>query len=103
MTCLNYRGVSLLCTTYKIFSNVLFKRLAPYVEDVIRDYQYGSCQGRSTSDQICSLHQVLLKCNEFGTETRHFFIDFTAAYDSIDISNLYIAMKEFQIPYLKLP
>jgi hypothetical protein len=33
MTCSNYRGISLLCTTYKIFSIILFKRLAPYVED----------------------------------------------------------------------
>jgi hypothetical protein len=31
MTCSNYRGISLLCTTYKIFCNILFKRLAPYV------------------------------------------------------------------------
>jgi sorting nexin-29 len=41
---------------------------------------------------------VLEKCNEFGVETHHLFIDFRAAYDSIDSSNLYIAMGEFQIP-----
>jgi hypothetical protein len=40
MTCSNYRGISFLCTTYKVFSNILFKRLAPYV-DVIGDYQCG--------------------------------------------------------------
>jgi sorting nexin-29 len=83
MTCSNYRGINLLCTTYKIFSNILFKRLAPYVEDVIGDYQCGFHQGRSTSDQIFNLHQVFEKCNEFGIETHHLFIDFTAAYDSI--------------------
>jgi sorting nexin-29 len=83
MTCSNYRGISLLCTTYKIFSNILFKRLVPYVEDVIGDYQCGFHQGRSTSDQIFNLHQVFEKCNEFGIETHHLFIDFTAAYDSI--------------------
>jgi hypothetical protein len=41
---------------------------------------------------------VLEKCNEFGIETHHIFIDFRAVYDSIDRSNLYMAMKEFQIP-----
>jgi sorting nexin-29 len=41
---------------------------------------------------------VLEKYNEFGVETHHLFIDFRAAYDSIDSSNLYIAMGEFQIP-----
>jgi hypothetical protein len=41
---------------------------------------------------------VLEKCNESRTETRHLFIDFRAEYDSIDRSNLYSAMEEFQIP-----
>jgi sorting nexin-29 len=41
---------------------------------------------------------VLEKCNEFGIKTHHLFIDFRAAYDSIDRYNLYMAMKEFQIP-----
>jgi sorting nexin-29 len=40
---------------------------------------------------------VLEKFNEFGTETHHLFIDFRAAYDSVDRSNLYSAMEEFQI------
>jgi hypothetical protein len=74
----SYRGISLLCTTYKIFSNILFKRLAPYA-DVIGDYQCGFRQGRSTSDQIFNLCQVVEKCNEFGIETHHLFIDFRAA------------------------
>jgi hypothetical protein len=41
---------------------------------------------------------VLEKCNEFGIETHPLFIDFRAAYDSMIRFNLYIAMKEFQIP-----
>jgi sorting nexin-29 len=57
----NYRGISLLCTTYTIVSSILFKRLAPYVEDVISDYQFGFHQGRSTSEQIFNLRQVLEK------------------------------------------
>jgi hypothetical protein len=30
--CSNYRGISLLSTTYKILSNILLSRLTPYVE-----------------------------------------------------------------------
>jgi sorting nexin-29 len=41
---------------------------------------------------------VLKKCNKFGIETNHLFIDFRAAYDIIDRSYIYIAMKKFQIP-----
>jgi hypothetical protein len=32
MTCSNYRGIRLLSVAYKIFSNILFNRLMPYVE-----------------------------------------------------------------------
>jgi hypothetical protein len=51
------------------FSNILFNRLAPYVEDATGDYQREFCQGRSTSNQISNVRQILEKCNEFGTET----------------------------------
>jgi len=33
--CNNYRGISLLPTTYKILSNILLSRLIPYAEEVI--------------------------------------------------------------------
>jgi sorting nexin-29 len=49
---------------------------------------------RTFSNYEFSFFQIPL----FGIETHHLFIDFRAAYDSIDRSNLYIAMKEFQIP-----
>jgi sorting nexin-29 len=44
------------------------------------------------------VQQILEKCNGFGIETHHLFIDFKAAYDSVDRFNLYIAMKELKIP-----
>ena len=50
--CSNYRGISLLCIAYKIFSNILFNRLMPYVETTIGDYQCGYRQERSTIDRI---------------------------------------------------
>jgi len=37
--CTNYRGVSLLSITYKIFSSILLSRLMPYVEEIIWDHQ----------------------------------------------------------------
>ena len=36
--CNNYRGISLLPTTYKILSNILLSRLIPYAEEVIGDH-----------------------------------------------------------------
>jgi hypothetical protein len=39
--CNNYRGISLLPTTYKILSNILLSRLIPYAEEIMGDHQRG--------------------------------------------------------------
>ena len=39
--CNNYRGISLLPTTYKILSNIILSRLTPYAEIIIGDHQCG--------------------------------------------------------------
>ena len=36
--CSNYRGISLLPTTYKILSNIVLSRLIPYAEEIIGDH-----------------------------------------------------------------
>jgi hypothetical protein len=39
--CSNYRGVSLLSTSYKILSNILLSSLTPYADEIIGDHQCG--------------------------------------------------------------
>ena len=39
--CNNYRGISLLPTTYRILSNILLSRLIPYAEEVNGDHLCG--------------------------------------------------------------
>ena len=47
--CSNYRGISLLSTTYKILSNILLSRLTPHAEEIIGYHQCGFRRNRSTS------------------------------------------------------
>jgi hypothetical protein len=101
--CSNYRGINLLCVAYKIFSNILFNKLMPYVEISIGDYQCGYRGEWSTVDQIFTVHQIPEKCGEHGKDTHHLLIDFKAAYDSIDRRSLYAAMEEVNIPKNGLP
>jgi sorting nexin-29 len=96
--CSNYREINLLCVAYKIFSNILFNRLLPYVETTTGDYQCGYRGERSTADQIFTVCQILEKCGEHGKDTNHLFSDFKAAYDSIDKRSLYAAIEELNIP-----
>jgi sorting nexin-29 len=64
----------------------------PYVQTTIGDYQCDYRQEWSTVDQIFTVRQILENCSEHGKDTHHLFIDFKAAYDSIDRRHLYAAM-----------
>jgi hypothetical protein len=59
--CSNYRGISLLSTTYKILSNILLSRLTLYAEEIIGDHECGFRLDRSTTDHIFSIRQILEK------------------------------------------
>ena len=59
----DYRGISLLPTTYKILSNILLSRLTPYVEEIIGDHQCGFQHSRSNTDYIFCIRQILEKKN----------------------------------------
>ncbi|KMQ81552.1 endonuclease-reverse transcriptase [Lasius niger] len=96
--CKNYRGISVLNTAYKILSFILCERLKPYLTDIIGDYQCGFRPGKSTTDQIFTLRQILEKTREFQIDTHHLFIDFKQAYDSIIRDELYCTMTELGIP-----
>ena len=70
----------------------------PYAETTIGYYQCGYRQEWSIVDQISIVRQILEKCSERGKDTHHPFIDFKAAYDSIDRRRVYAAMEELNIP-----
>ena len=59
--CNNYRGISLLPTTYKILSNILLSRLVPYEKEIIRDHQCGFRRNRSTIDLYSAFAKYLRK------------------------------------------
>ena len=59
--CNNYRGISLLPTTYKILSNTLLTRLTPYAKKIIGDHQCGFRRNRSTIDHIFCIRQIIEK------------------------------------------
>jgi hypothetical protein len=57
--CNNYRGISLISTSYKILSNILLSRLVPYIDEIIWDNQCGFRRNRSTTNQIFCIRQIL--------------------------------------------
>jgi hypothetical protein len=97
LECGNHRGIALLNIAYKIFANILYKRLLPYTEENVGEYQC-SRVGRSTSDQLFNIRQILEKCKEYNVEIHQLFVDFKAAYDSVIRKKLWRVMEEFGFP-----
>ena len=87
--CNNYRGISLLPTTYKILSNILLSRLSPYTEEIIGDHQCGFRRNRSNTDHMFCIRQILEKKCEYNEAVHQLFIDFEKAYDSVRREVLY--------------
>jgi hypothetical protein len=79
LDCKKYRGICLLNVTYKVFAKILYDRLLSCVNAAVRHYQAGLKSGKSTTDQLFALRQILEICNEFNITTHHLFIDFKAA------------------------
>ncbi len=88
----NYRGISLLCTISKIFTKVLNNRLVVWSDqnNVLDESQGAYRKGRSTVDQIFSLHAIIQKyLRKRGGRFYVAYVDFSRAFDSIPHSILW--------------
>lgn len=68
--------------------------MQPLSEILLGDYQCGFRPNRSTTDQICTIRQILEKCLEFNVETHHMFIDFKAACDSVNRREMLVILRK---------
>jgi sorting nexin-29 len=84
LSCQNYRGISLLCTGYKVFTTVLENKLETYAEQLIGAYQAGFRKGKSTIDQLFTVNLILEKFWEYKIDIHQMFVDFKQAYDKIN-------------------
>jgi hypothetical protein len=94
----NYRGISLLQTTYKVFTLCLYRKLKMYTDEIIGPYQAGFMQGKSTTDQIFSVRQILERRWEYNQESVHLFVDYLQAYDSVHRPGLWAILEDFGVP-----
>ena len=96
--CSNYKGLSLLRTTYKILPNILLSRLTPYAEEIVGDHQCEFRRNRSTNGHILCIRQILEKKCEYYDTVHQLCIDFKKAYDSVRREFLYNIIIEFGVP-----
>jgi hypothetical protein len=87
-----------LIVTHRVFAKILYGRLLLHANAAIQHHQAGFQSGKSTTDQLFVLRQILEKCIEFNITTHHLFIDFKAAYDTIIRNELYVGTSELNFP-----
>lgn len=96
--CTNYRGISLLNAGYKIYAKILNNRLKIITDSLLLEDQCGFRKGRSCSDNIFVLKQILEKRKEFNYRTCLAFVDYEKAFDRINRNKLWIILENQGYP-----
>ena len=81
----NYRPISLLSVTYKLFTKVITARISDSLDSSQPREQAGFRSGFSTTDHIHTLTQIREKVNEYRKPLCMAFIDYEKAFDSVQI------------------
>ena len=80
----NYRPISLLSHTYKLFERLILNRIGPVVDDLLIPEQAGFRPGKSTTSQVLNLTQYIEDGFEEGKVTGVVLVDLSAAYDTVN-------------------
>ena len=94
--CGKYRGIKLMSHTMKIYERVLDKRLRGCTE--VTEAQFGFMPGRSATDAIFAMRQLMEKYREKRKELHIVFIDLEKAYDRIPREEVWRCMREKGVP-----
>ncbi|CAF2093080.1 unnamed protein product [Rotaria magnacalcarata] len=95
--CENYRGISLLSVTSKLFSRIILNRIQLLVNRQLLEAQSGFRSNRSTIDQIFILKLCMEKRREFNKPLFMCFIDISKAYDSVNRNLLWKVCRQYGI------
>jgi hypothetical protein len=94
----------LLSVPGKLFTMTLLERCMNILQIKRRVQLAGFMPRRSTVEQIFTMHQLIEKKNEFGRKAYVAFVDFRAAFDSVDCNSLRLILRSTGMPdkYCKL-
>ena len=93
----NYRPISILSQTSKIFEKLISNRINDYLEKyhLISDKQFGFRQNSLTSHAISNIYEKLTQNSDKGMYCCCIFFDLTKAFDTVNHDVLLYKMKNF--------
>lgn len=89
----NYRGISALCATSKLFELVVLDPISSHCKSLIVDTQHGFLPGRSTTTNLLDFTSYILDGMSKGLQTDAIYTDLSAAFDKLD-HNIAVAKLE---------
>ena len=95
LECENYRPINLLSHIYKLVMQIIYQRISGDLMASLPKTQAAYQPGRSTTEQIQSLQQIIEKCKEFNKKGVICFIDFSKAFDSLHQQKLWNALHKY--------
>jgi hypothetical protein len=98
--CENYRPISLICVSYKLFATLLLKRLQEGgAETRLTSTQFGFRRARGTADAVFAVRRHIdLALAQRNGSTALLALDWKKAFDSINIDALICALERFGLP-----
>ena len=94
----NYRPISMLSILYKIFSNMISRRLSPLLDAEQCADQAGFRKDYSTTDHLAAATTLIDKAQEWNSEVWIAAVDFMRAFDSIEHHSIWQALREQNVP-----
>ena len=98
-SCSNYRPITLLSVIGKLFASILLERLHDKLLQIRRPQQSGFTPGRSTNDAILTMRLLSDLHRQFHKPLYVAYVDFKAAFDSVDRSALWSALTSVGLPH----
>ena len=98
--CSNYRGISLLSVPGKVFAAVNLNRCKEALDKVLGEEQCGFRKSRGYTDQLFVLRQIIEKALLYQVDLSLCFIDFRAAFDSVERDRMYETMRHYGLPVI---
>ena len=96
--CDNWRGIALLDVVGKVVATILQERLQVLAEQELPESQCGFRKGRSCTDMIFVVRQLMEKSWEHRAKTFFTFVDLKKAYDSVPRRGMWLALKKLGVP-----
>ena len=95
----NYRPISLLSHTYKLFMKIITKRLINKLDAYQPCEQAGFYSGYGTIDHLQVIKSLTEKCIEYNKPIVLIVVDYEKAFDTIDQHEMLLALADCRIDY----